>query len=122
VTPAREGVPQGPLLVAFLGLCLTALAGPALAGIPATTRETNHAVILAAGYRALAEEAEKEWAALAATGQPIILYMAMPHLDVIARAFQSGGLSADTPVTIIASATLEVNHFQGRLAAKMKSG
>jgi hypothetical protein len=34
VTPAREGVPQGPLLVAFLGLCLTALAGPALAQAP----------------------------------------------------------------------------------------
>jgi uroporphyrin-III C-methyltransferase len=83
------------------------LAGPALAGIPATTRETNHAIILAAGHRALDETAEREWAALAATGQPIILYMAMPHLDVIARAFQSGGLGADTPVTIIASATLE---------------
>jgi len=83
------------------------LAGPALAGIPATTRETNHAIILAAGHRALDETSETEWAALAATGQPIILYMAMPHLDVIARAFESGGLSADTPVTIIASATLE---------------
>ena len=67
------------------------LAGPALAGIPATTRETNHAVILAAGYRAIDEVAEREWEALARTGQPIILYMAMPHLDVIARAFQRGG-------------------------------
>jgi uroporphyrin-III C-methyltransferase len=83
------------------------LAGPALAGIPATTRETNHAVILAAGYRAIDEVVEREWEALARTGQPIILYMAMPHLDVIARVFERGGLSPDTPVTIIASATHE---------------
>jgi uroporphyrin-III C-methyltransferase len=83
------------------------LAGLALAGIPATTRETNHAVILAAGHRAIDEEGTKEWEALAATGQPIILYMAMAHLDAIAAAFQRGGLSPDTPTTIIASASLE---------------
>lgn len=83
------------------------LAGPALAGIPATTRETNHAIILAAGHRAVDETAEREWAALASTGQPVILYMAMAHLEVIARSFQRGGLSADTPVTIIASAALD---------------
>jgi uroporphyrin-III C-methyltransferase len=83
------------------------LAGAALAGIPATTRETNHAIILAAGHRAVDETSEREWAALAATGQPIVLYMAMPHLEDIARAFQSGGLGAETPVAIISSATLD---------------
>jgi uroporphyrin-III C-methyltransferase len=93
------------------------LAGAALAGIPATTRETNHAVILAAGHRALDEAAEREWEALARTGQPIILYMAMPHLEAIARAFERGGLSPDTPVTIIASASLEAERvLESRLA------
>jgi uroporphyrin-III C-methyltransferase len=82
------------------------LAGPALAGIPATTRETNHAVILAAGHRALDDAAEREWEALARTGQPIVLYMATPHLDAIARAFGRGGLPPDTPTTIISSASL----------------
>jgi uroporphyrin-III C-methyltransferase len=81
------------------------LAAPALAGIPATTRETNHAVILAAGHRAEGESAERAWEALAATGQPIILYMALAQLDEIAAAFLRGGLSPDTPAAIISQAT-----------------
>ena len=93
------------------------LAGPALAGIPATTRETNHAIILAAGHRALDEVAVAEWEALARTGQPIVLYMAMPHIEAITAAFQRGGLSPDTPVTIISSATLEAERIiETRLA------
>ena len=56
------------------------LAGAALAGIPATTRETNHAVILATGHRAIDEHSAREWEAMARTGQPVILYMAMAHL------------------------------------------
>ncbi len=83
------------------------LSGPALNAIPATTRETNHAVILAAGHRAVDEAAEREWELLARTGQPIILYMAMPHLAEIAAAFMRSGLAAETPVTIIASASLD---------------
>lgn len=83
------------------------LAGPALNAIPATTRETNHAIILAAGHRAVDEVAEREWEGLARTGQPIILYMAMPHLSEIAAAFMRGGLGPETPVTIIASASLD---------------
>ncbi len=81
------------------------LAAPALAGIPATTRETNHAVILAAGHRAEGESAARAWESLAATGQPIILYMALAQLDEIAAAFLRGGLSPDTPAAIISDAT-----------------
>lgn len=81
------------------------LAAPALAGIPATTRETNHAVILATGHRAVDDRAAREWEQLAATGQPIILYMALTHLADIAAAFKRGGLAAETPVAIISHAT-----------------
>jgi uroporphyrin-III C-methyltransferase len=81
------------------------LAAPALAGIPATTRETNHAVILAAGHRADEDNAGREWEALAATGQPIILYMALAQLDKITAAFLRGGLAPETPATIISHAT-----------------
>lgn len=81
------------------------LAGPALAGIPATTRETNHAVILATGHRAVDERAAREWEQLAATGQPIVLYMALSHLDEITAAFARGGLKPETPVAIISHAT-----------------
>ena len=81
------------------------LAAAALAGIPATTRETNHAVILATGHRAVDEHSAREWEAIARTGQPVILYMAMSHLGEIAGAFMRGGMSPDTPVAIIGSAT-----------------
>ena len=81
------------------------LAAPALAGIPATTRETNHAVILAAGHRAEGDDAARAWEALAATGQPIILYMALAQLEEIAAAFLRGGLSPDTPAAIVSHAT-----------------
>ncbi|MCC7251777.1 uroporphyrinogen-III C-methyltransferase [Hyphomicrobium sp.] len=83
------------------------LAGPALAGIPATVRTTNHAVILATGHRVVDAETLAEWEKLARTGQPIILFMAMSRLAEIANAFQRGGLPADTPAAIIENATTD---------------
>ncbi|WP_439542480.1 uroporphyrinogen-III C-methyltransferase [Hyphomicrobium sp.] len=81
------------------------LAAPALAGIPATTRETNHAVILAAGHRADDETAARSWEALAATGQPIILYMALAQIAEITAACLRGGLPPSTPAAVISHAT-----------------
>ncbi|HRN85313.1 MAG TPA: uroporphyrinogen-III C-methyltransferase [Hyphomicrobium sp.] len=81
------------------------LAAPALVGIPATSRDTNHAVILAAGHRASGDEGAADWEALAATGQPIVLYMALAQLPEIVAAFERGGLPPDTPATIISNAT-----------------
>jgi len=83
------------------------LAATALAGIPATTRETNHAVVLAAGHRAEDGQSAADWGALAKLGQPIILYMPMAQLADMARALQEGGLAADTPAALIQSATTE---------------
>jgi uroporphyrin-III C-methyltransferase len=97
------------------------LAATALAGIPATTRETNHAVVLAAGHRAEDGQSAADWVALAKLGQPIILYMPMAQLAEIARALEEGGLSADTPAAMIQSATTEheriVESRLGTLAA-----
>jgi uroporphyrin-III C-methyltransferase len=87
------------------------LAAAALAGIPATTRETNHAVILATGHRAVDEASTRDWEAMARTGQPIILYMAMSNLAQIADVFLGAGLPAETPVAIIGSATYAQERF-----------
>ena len=81
------------------------LAAAALAGIPATSRDTNHAVVLAAGHRAQDGKATADWAALAKLGQPILLYMPMTQLADIAAALERGGLPADTPATLIQAAT-----------------
>lgn len=79
------------------------LTGAALAGIPATTRDTNHAVILATGHLAGGQEADK-WAALARTGQPILIYMGVANLGSIAEALIAGGARGDTAVAIIENA------------------
>lgn len=98
----REGIP-----FRIVPGLTSGLAAAALAGIPATTRETNHAVILAAGHRAEGDEAARAWEALAATGQPIVLYMALAQLEEIVAAFLRGGMSPDTPAAVISHATGE---------------
>ena len=83
------------------------LAAAALAGIPATSRDTNHAVILAAGHRAEDGGSDHDWEALARLGQPIILYMPMTQLDGIVAALRRGGMAADLPAAIIQGASTD---------------
>lgn len=78
------------------------LAGPAYAGIPATHRTANQAVILVTGQSA---GDGPDWAALAATKAPLILYMAWRGLGGIAQALMAGGLAPDTAVAVICDAT-----------------
>ena len=97
------------------------LAAAALAGIPATSRATNHAIVLAAGHRAEDGTSIADWEALAKLGQPIVLYMPMAQLAEIAASLMHGGLSPDTPAALIQSATTEEEHVAesrlGSLAA-----
>lgn len=79
------------------------LASLAIHGIPATTRDTNHAVILATGH--CAEGQETDWGALARAGVPIVLYMGVTNVVAIVSALIEGGLDAATPVLIVHSAT-----------------
>jgi uroporphyrin-III C-methyltransferase len=81
------------------------IGGLAYAGIPATARETNHALILATGQLAAGEKGIADIAALAATGAPLILYMAMSNLEAIAKALIAAGMSADTALAIVSEAT-----------------
>jgi uroporphyrin-III C-methyltransferase len=79
------------------------LAGLTTAAIPATFRGMNRAVILAAGYGV--DDGCLDWTALARTGQPIVLYMAMRNLAKIAEELMCGGLPPSTPAAVIVSAT-----------------
>jgi uroporphyrin-III C-methyltransferase len=81
------------------------LAAAALAGIPATMRDINHAVILVAGSRAADGTSIAEWEKLASVGQPIIVYMPMANLPDIMSAFERGGMAHDTPAVVISSST-----------------
>lgn len=74
--------------------------------IPATQRGVNQAIILATGHAA-EDAGSVDWTAMARTRQPIVVYMALQNLGAIASAVRQGGLPADTPAAVIASATLE---------------
>jgi uroporphyrin-III C-methyltransferase len=83
----------------------SALGAMAAALIPATMRGVNRALVFAAGYGA-DHVAGHDWAALAKTGAPIVLYMAVQNLGAIAAELMKGGLAAETPVAAIGSATM----------------
>ena len=77
------------------------LAALAAASIPVTLRGVNRAVIFAAGHGA---DENFDWAPLARTGEPIVLYMVMHHLARITEALMAAGLAPQRPAAIIASA------------------
>jgi uroporphyrin-III C-methyltransferase len=80
------------------------LAALTAAGMPATLRGANQAILLATGHPGPGQP-EPDWAAMARLGQPIVLYMAVRRLAVISAALIAGGLSPETPAAVIASAT-----------------
>lgn len=81
------------------------LGGLAAAHIPATMRGVNQAIILVTGHDP-GEDSDIDWAALARTRQPLVIYMGLRNLDTIAHALIHGGLPESTPAAVIASATL----------------
>jgi uroporphyrin-III C-methyltransferase len=80
------------------------LAALAVASIPATLRSVNQAIIFTAGHTGA--EHDTDWAALARTGQPIVIYMAMRNMQHIIDALVRGGFASDTPVAVIMAATM----------------
>jgi len=82
------------------------LGGLAYAGIPATSRETNQALILVAGHPAADGEDRTNWEALAAAGQPLVIYMGLSRLAEIARRLIEGGLAPETRLAILFEATM----------------
>ncbi len=99
---AKAGVPFRivPGITAGIG-------GLAYAGIPATHRDTNHAVIFLTGHDASGKMPESvNWQAVATAAPVIVMYMAVKHLGEIAEALMEGGRVASDPVTIVSNASL----------------
>jgi uroporphyrin-III C-methyltransferase len=99
---ARAGIP-----FRILPGVTSAFAALANAGIPATMRGFNKAITLATGHAAGTAD-DLDWAALARTGQPIVVYMGLKNLPEIAAALIEGGLKPSTPVAVIMAATTPV--------------
>ncbi|MCE1236550.1 MAG: uroporphyrinogen-III C-methyltransferase [Hyphomicrobiales bacterium] len=81
------------------------LGGLTAAGIPATTRDTNQAIVLMTGHLAMDGPETIDWAAFVATGVPLVLYMAMNNLAPIMAELMKAGMPADTPVGFVNKAT-----------------
>jgi uroporphyrin-III C-methyltransferase len=100
------------------------LAALTVASIPATVRGVNQALILVTGHCG-DDEDKVDWGALARLGQPIVLYMGLGNLEPIAAALMAGGMDAQEPVAVIASATLPEERILiselGRVAAETRT-
>ncbi len=82
----------------------SAFGAMASVGIPATMRGMNKAIILATGHAAGTAH-DLDWAALARTGQPIVVYMGLRNLAPISASLIAGGLKTTTPVAVVMAAT-----------------
>jgi uroporphyrin-III C-methyltransferase len=100
-----------------------AIAGLAYAGIPATHRDINSAVTFVTGHASDGEVPDGlDWAALAKAAPTLVFYMALKHLDIIARRLMAAGRPADEPVAVISKATTPAQRVLvttlGRVAAE----
>jgi len=87
-----------------------AIGGLAYAGIPLTHRGVNSAVTLITGHNSDGavpgeEDSAPDWPAIARGSPVIVLYMALTHLDDIARRLIAAGRMPDEPVAIVSKAT-----------------
>lgn len=82
----------------------SAFAALAAASIPVTMRGMSRAVTFATGHTADAGD-DLDWAALARTGEPIVIYMGMKNLARILGKLMEAGLAGETPAAIIMAAT-----------------
>ncbi|MDR7035185.1 uroporphyrinogen-III C-methyltransferase [Mesorhizobium sp. BE184] len=97
---AQNGIPHR-----VLPGVTSAFGGLTSAGIPATMRGVNGAIILATGFAAVSDD-RPDWTALARTGQPIVIYMGLTHMQATVAELLAGGLPETTPAALVENATL----------------
>lgn len=83
------------------------IGGLAYAGIPVTSRDTNHAVVFLTGHDETGDvPAAVDWAAVANAAPVVVMYMAIKHLRSIAEKLIAAGRSPTDPVAVVMNATL----------------
>ena len=82
----------------------SSVSAPAAAGIPVTHRGVSAAFTVVTGHRRDGED-DVEWRSLAKVGGTIVVLMGVSRRAVIAEQLMAGGLSPDTPVAAVHSAT-----------------
>ena len=86
----------------------SALAVPALAGIPVTHRGMTHEVTVVSGHLPPGHpDSLIDWEALARMRGTLVILMGVKNSPAIARSLLAGGRSADTPAAIIVDGSLD---------------
>lgn len=84
----------------------SAIAVPALAGVPVTHRGMTHEFVVVSGHVAPGHpESLVNWNALAAMSGTIVLLMAVERIELFAKVLLEGGRPADTPVLVVQHGT-----------------
>ncbi|OBF36696.1 uroporphyrinogen-III C-methyltransferase [Mycobacterium sp. ACS1612] len=98
---AEAGIP-----VSVVPGVTSAIAVPALAGVPVTHRHVTHEFVVVSGHVAPDHpESLVNWNALAALSGTIVLLMAVERIELFAKALLEGGRPADTPVLVVQHGT-----------------
>ena len=84
----------------------SAIAVPALAGVPVTHRAVNHEFVVVSGHLAPDDpESLVNWDALAKLSGTLVLLMAVERIELFAAALLNGGRPAQTPVLAVQHGT-----------------
>ena len=83
------------------------IGGLAYAGIPATHRDTNHAVTFLTGHGADGKLPDFDWNAISRASPTLVLFMARANAGAIARKLIEAGRNPDEPAAIVADAARE---------------
>jgi uroporphyrin-III C-methyltransferase/precorrin-2 dehydrogenase/sirohydrochlorin ferrochelatase len=84
----------------------SAIAVPALAGVPVTHRHVTHEFVVVSGHVAPGHpESLVNWNALAALTGTIVLLMAVERIEQFTEALLEGGRPANTPVLVVQHGT-----------------
>ena len=98
---AEAGIP-----VSVVPGVTSAIAVPALAGVPVTHRATNHEFVVVSGHLAPGHpESLVNWNALAELSGTIVLLMAVERIELFVDVLLKGGRPADTPVLVVQHGT-----------------
>ena len=84
----------------------SAIAGPAVAGVPVTHRDHASSVSFVTGHEdPTKDESAVDWEALAATGGTIVVLMGVGKLPEYTAALREAGMDPETPVALVERAT-----------------
>lgn len=98
---AQAGIP-----VTVVPGVTSAIAVPALAGVPLTHRAVNHEFVVVSGHLSPDHpESLVNWEALAQLSGTLVLMMAVERIELFAAILQKGGRPAQTPVLVVQHGT-----------------